>query len=773
MLIMRVKRFIKRIGRKLDLNGKETVSFDRTKVKCNNCHRRYHFARECKALRNQENRNRDSLRWNELEDTSTTYALVVQDGICGCDWSFQAKEGLTNFALMAYTSQDKTGLGYDGQMNESDLNDSHVSEREVLDNVFDSMIDSHESDGDDNQVNNRFKKGKGYHAVSPPYTGNYMPLKADLSFVGLDDSVFKSKESDIEDGNVFKLKEVKKIVKPSLEKIEFVNARNTTVENENKAKKPRKFSQSPRGNKRNWNSLMTQRLGDGFKFKKKSCFVCGIFNHLTKDCDFYENKMMEKSVLNNKRKITSPKEIRPVWDNTARVNHQSKLTHPHPKRNIVPVVVLTKSRQVPVNDAKQSSHRATTLVSAARRVNTADQEILDSRCSRHMTGNKSYLIDYQEINGGFVVFGRNAKGGIENQMDHKVKIIRCDNGTEFKNRIINEFCEIKGIMREFSVARTLQQNGATGRKNRTLIEAARTMLADSKLPTNFWAEAVNTACYVQNRVLVIKPYNKTPYELFLGRKPALRFRRPFGCLVISLNTLDHLRNQTYSNAGPKSSKDEVADDAKKKGTKVPRKENGLQDPAKEGIERAQRNELESMFGQDKDANGNSTYRMFTPVNSVGSSYVNLGRSIPVNAVTLPNADLPTDHFMPDLEDTVDLQDTGIFIGAYDDEVEGAVVVFNNLEPITVVSHIPTTKIHKDHPQEPIIEDLLSALQTRRMTKTSQEHAMVSYIEKQRRTNHKDYQNCLFVCFFSQIEPKKLIQALTDPRWIKAMQDELL
>ncbi|GJS61910.1 ribonuclease H-like domain-containing protein [Tanacetum coccineum] len=99
---------------------------------------------------------------------------------------------------------------------------------------------------------------------------------------------------------------------------------------------------------------------------------------------------------------------------------------------------------------------------------------------------------------------------------------------------------MKGIKREFSVARTPQQNEVAERKNRTLIEAARTMLADSKLPTTFWAEAVNTACYVQNRVLVIKPHNKTPYELFLGRKPALSFMRPFGCPVSILNTIDPL-----------------------------------------------------------------------------------------------------------------------------------------------------------------------------------------------------------------------------------------
>ncbi|GJZ43915.1 retrovirus-related pol polyprotein from transposon TNT 1-94 [Tanacetum coccineum] len=107
---------------------------------------------------------------------------------------------------------------------------------------------------------------------------------------------------------------------------------------------------------------------------------------------------------------------------------------------------------------------------------------------------------------------------IENQLDHKVKVIRCDNGTEFKN----------------------SQNDVAERKNRTLIEATRTMLVDSKLPTTFWAEAVNTACYVLNRVLVIKPHNKTPYELIRGRPPLIDFMKPFGCPVTILNTRDHL-----------------------------------------------------------------------------------------------------------------------------------------------------------------------------------------------------------------------------------------
>nr|GEV28160.1 retrovirus-related Pol polyprotein from transposon TNT 1-94 [Tanacetum cinerariifolium] len=105
---------------------------------------------------------------------------------------------------------------------------------------------------------------------------------------------------------------------------------------------------------------------------------------------------------------------------------------------------------------------------------------------------------------------------------------------------MNQFCKMKGILRQFSVASTPQQNRVAERRSRTLIEAARTMLADSKLPTTLWVGAVNTACYVQNKVLVVKPHNKTPYELFHGRTPTLSFMRPFGCLVTILNTLYHL-----------------------------------------------------------------------------------------------------------------------------------------------------------------------------------------------------------------------------------------
>nr|GEY30528.1 hypothetical protein [Tanacetum cinerariifolium] len=274
-----------------------------------------------------------------------------------------------------------------------------------------------------------------------------------------------------------------------------------------------------------------------------------------------------------------------------------------------------------------------------------DKEVIDSGCLRHMTGNMSYLFDFEELSGGYVAFGGNPKGGkisgkdehqvllrvpmehnmynvdlknivpsrdltclfakatldesnlwhrrlghinfktmnklvkgnlvrglpskvfendhtrvackkatkdetspilktfitgIKNQLSLKVKIIRSDNGTKLKNNDLNQFCGMKGIKREFSVPRTPQQNGIAKMKNRTLTEAARTMLADSLLLIPFGAEAVNTTFYVQNRVLVTKPQNKTPYELLLSRTHSIGFMRPFGCPVTILNTLDPL-----------------------------------------------------------------------------------------------------------------------------------------------------------------------------------------------------------------------------------------
>nr|GEX92828.1 putative ribonuclease H-like domain-containing protein [Tanacetum cinerariifolium] len=150
MLTMRARRFLKKTGRKVGANGSKTIRFDKTKVECYNCHKKGHFVRECRALR--ENRNKEPVRRNVIVETTNAKALVAQDEL-GYNWSDQAEDGPTNFALMAYTSS-----GFDSQ-------------------VF------------DNQVNDKNKMGIGYLAILPPYTGNFMPTKPDLILADMDDYV--------------------------------------------------------------------------------------------------------------------------------------------------------------------------------------------------------------------------------------------------------------------------------------------------------------------------------------------------------------------------------------------------------------------------------------------------------------------------------------------------------------------------------------------------------------------------------------------------------
>ncbi|GJY37605.1 ribonuclease H-like domain-containing protein [Tanacetum coccineum] len=389
----------------------------------------------------------------------------------------------------------------------------------------------------------------------------------------------------------------------------------------------------------------------------------------------------------------------------------------------------------------------------------------------------------------FFEINQTSVAGIENLIDLRVKVIRCDNRIEFKNKVMNQFCEIKGIKREFSVARTPQQNGVAERKNRTLIEAARTMLADSKLPTTFLAKAVNTAC----------------------RKPALSFMRPFGCPVTILNTIDHLGsepnwlfdidaltksmnykpvvagNQSNGNAGTKA-----CDDAGKASMKiVPGKDyillplwpanplfsqNSMSSPdagfkpsredEKKVTEEPGKKGDDSSNDQAKDDNINSTNN----VNAVSSTVnvagiednavvdTKVGRSLirltvglsPTIILRRETVDenivygCADDPNMPELED---------IIYSDDDEDVGAEADMNNLDAFMPVSPIPTTRIHKDHPVEQIIGDLNLAPQTRRMTKNLKEHGLFSSV--QQRTNSKDFQNCLFTCFLSQEEPKKM------------------
>ncbi|GJS77737.1 putative ribonuclease H-like domain-containing protein [Tanacetum coccineum] len=794
MLTMRARRFLKNTGRKLTVNGNETIGFDKSKVECYNCHKRGHFARECRAPRNQENRNRENTRRVVPVETTTSNALVSCDG-SGYDWSDQAEEGPTNFALMAYSSTSsnsevstdsncsssclenvkilkeqneqllkdlrtsklnaiayKTGLeSVEARLLVYKKNESVYEEdikvlkreihlREVAITELRRKLELAQKQKDeiqltienfknssknlskliDCQIVDKCKTGLGYNVVPPPYTRNFMPPKPDLSFSGLEEftsepivikpivekSEAKASEakpkavrknngapiiedwvSDSEEENVSQTKIEKKTAKPSFVKIDFVKTKQTNKTNRKTAKQVehnRQNTHIPRGNQRNWNNMMPKEVVNAARPKVVVNAVKRNNVNAVKASACWvwkpKNKVLEHVSKHNSASITLKK-----FDYVDAQGISKSVMAWGPQKKLI---FLSNVQGNPQMDLQ-------------------DQGVIDSGCSRHMTGNMSYLTDYEEIDGRYVAFGGNPKGGkitgkdtiktgnldfenvyfvrelkfnlfsvsqmcdkknsvlfndtecivlspnfkltdeshvllkvprknnmysvdlknivpkggltclfakatsdeselwhrrlghinfktmnklvkgnlvrglplklfennqtcvacqkgkqhrascksktvssisqplhmlhmdlfgptfvkrlmkkvyclvltddysrfswvfflatkdetsgilksfitrVKNLIDQRVKVISCDNGTEFKNKEMNHFCERKGIKREFSIARTPQQNGVVERKNRTLIKAARTMLADSKLPTTFWAEAVN------------------------------------------------------------------------------------------------------------------------------------------------------------------------------------------------------------------------------------------------------------------------------------------
>nr|GEW00592.1 putative ribonuclease H-like domain-containing protein [Tanacetum cinerariifolium] len=361
---------------------------------------------------------------------------------------------------------------------------------------------------------------------------------------------------------------------------------------------------------------------------------------------------------------------------------------------------------------------------------------------------------------------------IENLVDKKVKVIRCDNGTKFKNRVMNEFCVEKGIKREYSIARTPQQNKVAERRNRTLIEATRKMLADSKLPITFLGKAVNTACYVQNRILVVKPHFKTPYELFRGRTHAFSFMRPFGCHVTILNTLDHL--------GKFNDKSDegffVGYSTNRKGASFNAGQSSMEEgPSQDYILMPLWNDSSLFNSSLKDSDGENwdTYGLSTKskidnqerlndenstkdINTIGPSINTASSNINTASLTVNTVRLSDDYF-----------------GANNDmrslhEVE---LDISNLSITYLVPTTPNTRISKDHSLDNVIGDMQSGVQTKRMTVTTDEHGFISAIYEEK--GHVDLHTCLFACFLSQEEPKRITNALKDLAWVEAMQEKLL
>nr|GEV57532.1 hypothetical protein [Tanacetum cinerariifolium] len=468
MLTMRARRFLQKIGRNLGANGPTSMGVDMSKVECYNCHRKGHFARECRSLKDPKR-----------PDVVAPQRRIVP-------------EEPTNFALMAFSSNSSS----------------------------------------DNET--------GLESVEARLL------------------VYKQNESVFEE-NI------------KLLKIE-VQLRDTALLNPPKPEQNLSHTSRPSA------PIIEDWVSDSE--------------------DESEPKAPQRfvpSFAQSSEHVKTPRHsVQPI--ETTFQAATSVLASPK-----VPVVSDAQGKQETWSNQQQA---------------LKDNGVIDSGCSRHMTGNMSYLSDFEELNGGYVAFGGNPKGGkvtgkgkiktgkldfndvyfvkelkfnlfsVSQMCDKKNSVLFTDTeclvlSSNFKlpdesqvllrvpreNNMYNVNLKkivpsedltclfakatldesnlwhrrlAHGIKNEFSVPRTPLQNGIAERKNRTLNEAAQTMLTDSLLPIPFWAEAVNTACYVQNRMLVTKPHNKTPYELLHGRTPSIGFMRPFSCLVTILNTLDPL-----------------------------------------------------------------------------------------------------------------------------------------------------------------------------------------------------------------------------------------
>nr|GEV47632.1 ribonuclease H-like domain-containing protein [Tanacetum cinerariifolium] len=771
ILTIRARRFLKRTRRNLGANGTDTIGFDKSKVECYNCHRRGHFARECRSSR--DNRNKDTHRRTVPVEVSTLNALVSQ---CSSSSSGSNNEvapcskGCSKAYATLQTHNDNLAVEF------------RKSQFDVL--SYKTELHSHESDNSvpTSPENDRYKTCEGYHVVPHPYTGVFLPSKTDLVF-NVDPNASKPVPTTVTQSTVKSPRPVKHVV--------------------NKAHLPirRLINHKPSNKNSNFNKKVTTvKVNKGNPqqaIKDKGVINSGCSRHMTGNISFLSDfeeinggyvafgGNPKGGKISGKGKIKTGKlDFDDVYFvKELKFNLFSVLKMCDNKNHVLftdtECVVLSFDYKLPDENhvllKKGKQHRAFYKSKLVNSVSHPLQRLymdLFGPTFVKTLNKKSYCLvvtdNYSRFSWVFFLATKDETSailksfitGIENQINHKVKITRYDNGTEFKNHELNLFCGMKGIKREFSVARTPQQNGVAERKNRTLIEVARTMLADSLLPILFWAEAVNTACYIQNKVLVTKPHNKTSYELLLGRSPSIAFMRPFGCPVTILNTLDPLGKFDgkvdegflvgYS-VNSKNINDDVAFDVKENENDVHVFPSGSDKTNnKKHDDKAKRDDkgkspvdspirVRDLRAEFKEFSFNSTNRVnavSAPINVVGPNPTNSTNifntvSPSVNVVS-PNfritrksstVDLfkyPNDLDMPELED----------------------IVYSNDE-----------------------EDV--APQTRSMTRMVKEQGGLHQI------NDEDFHTCMFACFLSQEEPKKVHQALKDPSWFEAMQEELL
>ncbi|GKB01424.1 ribonuclease H-like domain-containing protein [Tanacetum coccineum] len=352
MLTMMIRRFLKNTGRKLDMANKERIGLDKSKVECFNCRKRGHFARECRAPRNQDNRNKEPTRRTVLVKETSSNALVSQCDGFDYDWSDQVEEGPTNFALMAYSSTSSTS-----------------STKSKLKNPVLRLMN--------------------------------------LRIIGRNVALRLRIGTESEEEDAPKTKTVEMFNKPSFAKINFVKS----------------------------TKQMSQKLGNDFEMFNKACHVCGSFEHLRKDCNNSYNNQRPvnivqprtvvnnagpmKNVINNAystarrpfNKITAGnnsnfnKRVNTVNDKNVNAARPNAVVNTARPKAVLSAVKGNKGNAVKASACWVWRPKHKVLDHGNPQQDLKDKGVIDSGCSRHITGNRSYLTYYKEIDGRFVAFG--------------------------------------------------------------------------------------------------------------------------------------------------------------------------------------------------------------------------------------------------------------------------------------------------------------------------------------------------------------------------------
>nr|GEZ02286.1 hypothetical protein [Tanacetum cinerariifolium] len=917
MLIMRARSFLQRNGRNLGANGTTAIGFDMSKVKCYNCHRSGHFARDCRSPR--DNRNKDPPRRTvPVETSSKNLSKLLESQV-----------------------SDKTSLGYDNQVFDRQvLNCEQLHSYELDDSVPKSPV----NDRTDNQKSRGHKNSWNRKACFVCKSYNHLIKVCDYYKKQMVQKPMWTNSIGVNHQNSVRMTHPhlnRNVVSTSvLTRSRLVslydsrpvptgvpqtmNSLRPVKHVVNKAHSPirRPINHRPTTKNSNFNKKVTivkvNKANPQQALQNKGVINSGCSRHMTGNISFLSNfEEINGGYVTFGGNPKGGKTTGKGKIKTGKLDFDDVYFVKELKFNLFSVlqtcdkknsVLFTDTECVVLSSDYKLPDENHVLLRVPRENNMYNVDLKNVVPSKDLTClfenatlDESNIWHKRLSHINFKTMNKLVKAtkdetsailktfitGIENQINHKVKIIRCDN--KFENHDLNQFCGMKEIKREFSVARTPQQNGVAKRKNRTLIEAARTMLADSLLLIPFWAEAVNTTCYVQNKVLVTKPHIKTPYELLLGRSSSIGFMRPCGCPVNILNTLDllgkfdgkadegffvgysvnskafrvfntrarivhetlHINflknipnvagtgpkwlfdidtltksmnyqpvvsvNQPNNHVGikenldagkvrketvsgqqyvllplwstgsqdPQNSDADVADtvfDVKENEKDVhvslsssdkPKKHDDKDkrdDKGKSDVDSPTRvKDLRAKFEEFSINNTNMVNAVSAPVTAAGPNPTDSTNSFntasPFDTIISPNFGIDRKSSFVDpskYTDDPDMLALEDIVYSDDEEDVGAEADFSNLETNIHVSPIPTTRVHKDHLVTQIIGDWTLAHQTRSMARMVKEQGGLNQI------NDEDFHTCMFACFLSQEEPKRVHQALKDPSWIEAM-----